>query len=303
MKRTIFIAIISLMLGANLFAQNNDSLVTDFKSNDGRILKRHGDYVLDGATLVLYLGNEPNVVIPAALGITRIEYAFSHSKVVSITVPEGVKDLNCAFDNCDDLISVAVPNSVTSIKQTSFYYCPNLASINVAANNTAYSSVNGVLFNKPKTLLVYYPPAKSGKTFDIPASVNFIEDGAFSHCSNLESITIPKSVIIIPKEAFEYCSSLVSVTIPDSVIMIGDWAFHGCISLSSITIPNSVLSIGYGAFRSCTSLLSITIPNSVENIDGGAFYDCSSLKLVRLSRNTEFKENTFPASSLILYNN
>ena len=241
-----------------------------------------------------------SVTIPDS--VTSIgEWAFSDcSSLTSVTIPDSVTSIgDCAFYGCISLTSVTIGNGVTSISD-SFSGCVSLKSFTVSESNSAYSSKDGVLFNKNKTKLVAYPAGKTNTSYTIPNSVSEIKEWAFSDCSDLTNVTIPNSVskisygtfwgcssltsVTIPTSvksidgyAFEYCSSLTSVTIPNSVTSIGEWAFSDCSSLTSITIPNSVSKISYGTFECCENLKSVTIPTSVKSIDGRAFSFCSSL--------------------------
>jgi hypothetical protein len=104
-----------------------------------------------------------------------------------------------------------------------------------------YTSDNGVLYNKDKTLLHSCP---NGKT------------GAF---------TIPNSVISIGRDAFRLCNSLTSIIIPDSVTNIGSLAFNSCSSLASVTIGSVVTSIGWSAFSSCRSLASVEFKGTIPS--------------------------------------
>ena len=113
-------------------------------------------------------------------------------------------------------------------------------------------------------------------------TVTVIGNEAFSHCSNLASVTIPNSVTSIGDGAFEGCWGLTSVTIPESVTSIGSYAFSDCSGLTSVTIPNSVTSIGMYAFYRCDGLTSVEIPNSVTSIGGGAFWGCTGLTSVTI---------------------
>lgn len=152
------------------------------------------------------------------------------------------------------LTSITIPNTVRYIYEDgiegNISKNESLTDIIVDEGNPNYSSLNGVLFNKNKSELLYCPAGKSG-SYTIPNSVESIGYGAFSGCTSLTSVTIPNSVKSIDDDAFEYCTSLTSVTISNGVTNIGHSAFFGCFGLTSVTIPNSVESIGYGAFRGC----------------------------------------------------
>jgi hypothetical protein len=94
----------------------------------------------------------------------------------------------------------------------------SLTAINVAADNTNYSSENGVLYNKNKTFLYKYPAGKAGTTFTIPNNVTSIRDFAFAGCKSLTSVTIPNSVTSIEREAFRLCTGLTSVTFQCTIV-------------------------------------------------------------------------------------
>lgn len=128
-----------------------------------------------------------------------------------------------AFFLCDDITSVTIPDSVTTIEKWAFACCEKLGSV------------------------------------AIPDSVTSIGMCAFYDCVSLSSVVMPESLTTIEAGVFAWCEGLVSITISESVTSIGEGSFSNCSSISSITIPNSVNNIEYGAFAGCESLDSITI--------------------------------------------
>ena len=238
-------------------------------------------YEVSGGTVTItgYTGGAGVVVIPAAIDgmpvVTIGNYSFKNIKyLTSVTIPDSVTSIGAeafrgctgltsvtipdsvtsigilAFDYCAGLTSVTIGNSVTSIGVWAFLECYNLTSIAVDPNNTAYSSQDGVLYNKAKTVLIQCPGGKSGG-FTIPDGVTSIEKNAFSSCTGLTSVTIPNSVTTIVREAFSGCSGLTSVTIPASVTSIGDDAFSRCYNLTSAYFLGNAPSMKADVFYHC----------------------------------------------------
>ncbi len=218
-----------------------------------------------------------NMTIPN--GVTNIgSGAFSQcSNLSKITIPNSVISIgNNAFSFCSSLASITIPNSVVSIGSCAFAPCPNLEAIAVNENNSTYSSLAGVLFDKSQATLIQYPGSQS-RIYTVPNSVTRIGDSAFSDCYSLASVTIPNSVTNIGDGTFHRCCSLTNVTLPNNLTNIGDGMFFACIRLNSVTIPNSVTRIGGSAFYYCENLTNVTIPNTVTTLGDAAFLDCISL--------------------------
>ncbi|MDR2176502.1 MAG: leucine-rich repeat domain-containing protein [Treponema sp.] len=203
------------------------------------------------------------IILPASV-ISIGDYTFSYcTGLTSVTIPGTVTSIgDSAFSGCTGLTSVTIPGTVTSIGERAFFGT-GLTSITVDSANSAYSSENGVLFNKGKTDLIQYPAGKSESSYTIPAGVTSIGDSAFSGCTGLTSVTIPAGVTTIGDRAFADCTALTSVTIPTGVTSIGAWAFSGT-GLTSVTIPAGVTSIGERAFSYCTGLTNVTFEENSE---------------------------------------
>ncbi|MBR5393534.1 MAG: leucine-rich repeat protein [Bacteroidaceae bacterium] len=199
----------------------------------------------------VYISNYTgNIVLPAS-----ITY---NGKTYRVT---GIRSY--AFADCKNLLSVTIPESVTSFGESAFYDCSSLVSATIPGNVKSIS---------PDTFL----NCRSLTSVTLGDGVANIDIGAFRNCSSLTSVNIPKSVTTIGGSAFEGCTALTDVTIPGSVTSIGNGAFKGCSSLTSLTIEDGVKIIGGGAFYGC-SIASVTLPASVTSIGTGAFSQCSSL--------------------------
>lgn len=228
-------------------------------------------------------------------GVTSIGYsAFSScTSLESIIIPDSVINIgDGAFDSCTSLASVTIPNGVTSIGSAPFSTCTNLTTIVVGADNKAYSSKDGILYDKLLKTLICYPAKRQASAFIVPDNVINIGYSAFSYCTSLSSVTIPTSVTSIDG-AFSSCTSLTSVNIPNSVTSIGDGTFYACTSLNSVTIADSVTSIGNSAFDSCTSLTNVSIPNNVTTIGQYAFYSTNLANVTIPSSVTSIGDNAF----------
>jgi hypothetical protein len=242
-----------------------------------------------------------NVTLPDNVTNITDDMFIGCGKLANITLPDSVRSIgSTAFYGCNNLADIQIPGHVTSIGNWAFCLCAsltnatlpasviqigysifsgnsNLTTITVDPLNPAFSSIDGVLFNKSQTILLKYPEAKAGD-YMVPATVTNVDNSSFKSCLHLTSVILPESVTIIGPSAFSGCINLACVNIPDNVTQINNQAFQGCSSLTNITIPASVTSIGwyYGvdAFVRCTSLLAIDVDpaNTVySSIDGVLF--------------------------------
>jgi len=178
---------------------------------------------------------------------------FPGGKSGDFTIPNSVTSIKSqAFISCANLTSVTIPAIVTSIGDNAFSYCSVLTSITVDASNPNYSSQDGVLYDKAKTVLIQYPCGTSGG-FTLPSSVTSIGGWAFANCTGLTSVTIPNSVTSIGIYTFSGCSGLTSVSIPDSVTSIAGWAFFGCSNLTGAYFYGNAPTMGSYVFFNCSS--------------------------------------------------
>lgn len=163
-----------------------------------------------------------------------------------------------AFEDCSSISSVTIPASLVALGLDVFSGCTGLTEINVDDANTEFASVDGILYNKSKEALIFYPQGKGNDSFGIPANVNQIFDHAFMNNQYLRTVTMHDGIILIGDSAFQNCN-LETLVLPRRAEEIGDHAFAGNVSITSVNIPAHVTKIGTGAFLGCTSLATVKV--------------------------------------------
>ncbi len=181
------------------------------------------------------------ITIPKKVTVIR-ESAFSYcTSLKNIKIPENVKTIESrAFANCDNLVTVKIPKATTQIDYSSFIWCENLQNIFVDTENTAYSSKNGVLFNKAKTSLLHYPEGKPDTSYTLPSTVKTIGKQAFVNSQNLAKVILNNRMTEIGEGAFYRCAHLSEINFPNGITEIEGMAFTGCDSLTSVDLPQTM---------------------------------------------------------------
>ena len=207
--------------------------------------KEGSSFTLPGTVTIIFNNAFVNcpltsVTLPDGLLIIGV-FAFGECEnLTSINLPEGlVAILDKAFYG-SSLTSISFPASLSTLGYIPFSHCLKLTSFDVSEENEHYSSIDGVLYNKLGTHLLFYPLNRQETSFTTPDGVTHIESGAF-----------------------EYCTGLNSLIISDGVTNIGGGAFYSCSGLTYVSIANSVTNIGASAFGECTNLKNIVVSWSI----------------------------------------
>ena len=202
------------------------------------------------------------ILLFSLVGLLTKDSAFSENEnLKTVIIPDRIEAIGEYAFNCDQLRYVYIPENVTDISPNAFYHCDKLEYIEVDYDNTAYSSINGNLYNKDGTELIQYAIGKAYSSFTLPDSVTSIGDYAFCLCYNLADIWVSGSNPNYQsidgnlyskdgKKLVRYALGKLeaSFEIPEGVTDIDPYAFYTDYNLISITIPESVISIGSGIF-------------------------------------------------------
>jgi len=222
---------------------NIDPANTSYSFQDGIL------YNKNKTVLILCLPAKGGAVtIPSTVtGIGQKAFA-ANKNITGVTIPNSVTKIETnAFLWCTSLTSITIGSGVTSIGNMAFWECVKLAAIKVDTANTAYSSQDGILYNKAKTQIIEAPKGITGNII-IPGSVTSIRGLGFRGCA-ITGVTIPASVTSIERMAFWDCSKLTSVTFEGAktVIVETDSAFPGRESL-----PTAYSTGGAGTYTTTT---------------------------------------------------
>ena len=187
----------------------------------------------------------------------------------SVILPDSLTDLGRgAFHDCTGLKSLTIGAGLTTFVPNAVLGCSRLNALNVSSQNTALSSLDGVLYNKTGTNLLFYPNGKGADSFSVPGGVTELGESAFEGVTDLKQITLPDTLAIIGRLAF--AGSGLTTFQATGLREIGENAFLGCASLTTVNPGENLQSIASGAFAGCRSLTDIYIPESAtldpENI-------------------------------------
>jgi hypothetical protein len=177
------------------------------------------------------LGN-PEIVFAAFDGC-YIDLDLSECTGTELGLPYGYGNSNVNLLNRDKLVSVTLPNTVTSITRWAFNRCTALTSIS------------------------------------LPSSLLSIEDGAFSVCTSLTTVNLPSSITSIGYQSFTNCTALKSIDLPSSVNYIGNFAFSGCTALTVTIVraatPPALQLFGSAYYTWDGTSSAIYVPNASVN--------------------------------------
>lgn len=240
-----------------------------------------------------------SITIPETVTMIGGDAFAGCKKVTELTIPEGVQSIgSTAFHQCNSLTTISFPASLVTLGEDMFESCYKLMKINVAEGSSTFKSVDGVLYSKDGSLLLYFPGGQGVTTYTIPQGVKTIGKYAFLYNKTLVSVTFPEGLETISTSAFKGCKNLVTVNFPKSLTTLDNGAFGSCDNLTSITLPEGVLVLGDGVFSWCKNLVSVTVmnPSTSFNKYGVFKYGNDDLTLYGLAGSTtesHAKENSF----------
>lgn len=193
----------------------------------------------------------------------------------------GVKTLGTeVFSGCTTLTSVELPASLSSCGGSVFAGCSQLTSISLAADNTAFKTVDGVLYNSAGTILNSFPAGRTGD-FTAINDVKTVKNGAF-HTSLITNVTLPE-VEKLENHAFAYCKNLITFSAP-KLKTIDDHAFRQLTGkipqITSMVLP-SIVTLNANSLSGLVNLTTLDLSDAtgLTTVNTSSIADLSGLTI------------------------
>lgn len=227
------------------------------------------DFLIEGTTLVKYLGSAPYVEIPAQITVIGDSAFAGNTSLLGVILPANLQSIgNSAFNGCSNLAEISIPDSVTSVGDSAFANCTGLTGLSIGAGTGTVSS--NEFYN-----------CISLQSVAVPEGISSVRAGAFANCSNLSSISLPSTLASLDRGAFSGDTNLASISIAAGSAYT---SYDGCVytgdgrqllfcpqGKTGISIAPGTASIASGAFTGCNYLLSAVVPDAANAIESNAF--------------------------------
>ena len=290
-----------------------DKPISDYSQSKNYVVEKQKlngyAYHDDGASITIKAYSKVNAkgkfIIPSYIDGKPVTTIYKNGfedcdELIKIYIPDTVTQIeNLAFRGCTSLRAVRLPSGLTEITASLFSGCKSLTSVNIPESVTSMGSS------------AFANTAIAGN-LDLPDGLKTIGSLAFKN-TGITAVKIPASVEKIFGNPFAYCKDLTEITvesgnkyyraqnncllevgtatvlfakdvadIPSYTMRIGECAFEGNTHLKEAVIPNTILEIGQSAFENCVNLKSTVLPGGLKSIGVSAFSGCTSLENIEI---------------------
>lgn len=256
------------------------------------------DFIVKAGVATKYTGNKSIVVVPE--GVTELAPClfWDNQVIEEVILPDTLVNISGdTFYNSASLKKVNIPKNVKFMGNNPFAGCPNIEVIN---ESPYFNLVNGILYNRDFTRLIYYPISKKDDRYEIKEGCRILGKHSFYLCDNLKEVVIPSSIIKLENNPFSGCNQITLNNkspyyhVEDSVIYDRDYSsVIGCLNSidTDCLVLKDVKRICRNSFWNCKGIRKIVFPKTLEDIGYNPFVSCS---------NIEFESNS---DKYIVYNN
>ena len=252
-----------ILTASSLFAADSQYATVDGISWEYTVNERRSE-----AQVVSFSPHQKSVIIPSSLG------GYPVAQINSYIVP-----------NDTTVEAIGIPATVRYLTYNNgnnpFMGGKALKAFRVDPDNPYFTSDNGLLYSKDKTVLYAVPGALV--SVSLPSCLKRINDQAFQEGA-IKGVELPDGLVEIGDSAFSMCRGITTMKIPGSVKKIGTSAFSWCVWMSEIQFEEGLETLGGGAFYSCNALRSVKLPRTLRELGGGTFGWCDRLESVDYPR-------------------
>ena len=235
------------------------------------------------ATITKYNGNASYVNIPEEIDGYRVvalgDGSFMKKSMVSVNIPDGVTTIGSnAFASCSSLSNVKLSKSLTTLEEKVFYNDDDITEIEipkslVSGGDGGWEDSHGAFHS-----------CSGLKKVRFEEGTTRIAKFLFAHCDGLEEISIPETVTVVEVCSFMSCANLQTVNFGEAITKIEDKAFGNCTRLKSAIIPDGVTTIGSNAFASCSSLSNVKLSKSLTTLEEKVFYNDDGITEIEIPK-------------------
>lgn len=230
------------------------------------------------------------------------EFSFSSSslKRVDLSKCSKLKSIGSkAFQNCEKLKEVILPEGLKHIGSSAFRNCMNIERLVLpeSLEQVRWAAFEGMALDKfvvtKRLKLVDNWCFSKNTIIEFEEDIEVVSEGTIG--KSFENVALPKSLKVIGKKAFHGNNSIKTMKIPKNIKIIGEGAFLNCSKLTDvdmrdcrklkvicdnafrhsgvikIILPEGLKIIGLGCFGMCTNLMDVVLPMSLEEIGDYAF--------------------------------
>lgn len=263
--------------------ENNEAIITRcgiFDKNTVEVPEQIGEYPVVGLDERSFscITTIKKIVLPKT--IRRIgDKAFYWCSALEELEIQSCESIGKNCFSKTKLKNIHIPHNTSYIDVSAFLDIPTLQNITVDDNNEFFSTENGVLYNKDKSILRFCP---QGKTNCITINTNCVSVSSYAfYNSSVKQVNFNNKLEMIFTGAFRGCA-MENMMLPPHLTYIGDGAFYGVENITDIFIPSSVTEVGKEAFKFCVNAETVYIGTGVSELKQRTFEKCFKLKTVNM---------------------
>ena len=258
---------------------------------------REDGFVVDGTSVIAYLGDEETITIPLNdEGVPLVPSLLRAPRARHLILP-GIEEVEYASFQSSSIRKLTISSGVKKMTSGNLEGFLQLEEIVIEEGNTHISLQNGILYSDDTA--IYAMPSLSG-TVVIPEGITTI-DGKVFWGRDIQHIVFPSTLKEIGSFAFYDCTALEEAVLPSGLETIGVWSFSNCKKLKTLILPTSesFTTIPFESFSS-SGIRELIVPGNVKTIDGGAFIGGEQMESVVLEEGVEtIGDNAFRGCLLI----